>query len=560
MKRSLQGSLNDSLRESRLPPRAKVVGGKGKDSNTRQLATLKELGLLKDVPDATKDAPVTKEKKQGRHIYIVKQNGKNNKDIYIVTNNGKGKELTPVADGPERKSSIGRSSSVGRSSRMERKSSGRSSSARRSSSAGRSSSMERKSSVRSSSMERKSSGRSSSTSSAERKAGSARNSSAERRSGSRRSSSAERKSGSSSADRKTKEKERAKAREMRRMRRKMNEEAGVKESEKDSDTDSDAEQGDEKSSERTNESEKFTETNTNQESEKTSPSEEDAEEEIEEEERDLELEIMEIEDEKNKTLSLVIEVEEEYEEEEEEVEEEVEEEEEEEEEEDEFVEIDQAALSSIASTARRGPQRPKLTFFIKPRKGMTATLANRIREHEKENEVRGFPRGRELEIKCLIEGAYGVNHPLHLYETAVFIGGGVGITTILPYLTDYMERSREGRTLTRRFVFLWTAKEEELVENLVAKKFPKGCLTRADISMQLYVTKSKDGQKKLPGVKYRRPNIPDILAAEQRRLVGRMAVMSCGPSVLVDIVRDSVVGCLAADAERKHIEYFEESY
>ncbi|RPB16452.1 hypothetical protein P167DRAFT_517255 [Morchella conica CCBAS932] len=205
--------------------------------------------------------------------------------------------------------------------------------------------------------------------------------------------------------------------------------------------------------------------------------------------------------------------------------------------------------------------RPKLTFFIKPRKGMTATLAERIREHERQNEIQGFARGRELEIKCLIEGAYGVNHPLHLYETVVLIAGGVGITTILPYLCDYMERARgsERRTMTQRLVFLWTAKEEELVENLVAKRFPRGCLTRRDISMQLYVTKTKQGQKEfLPGVKYKRPDIGEILRAEQARLVGKMSILSCGPSVLVDIVRTAVVDCL--DKDRKHIEYFEESY
>ncbi|KAI5845064.1 ferric reductase like transmembrane component-domain-containing protein, partial [Morchella snyderi] len=169
--------------------------------------------------------------------------------------------------------------------------------------------------------------------------------------------------------------------------------------------------------------------------------------------------------------------------------------------------------------------------------------------------------GRELEIKCLIEGAYGVNHPLHLYETVVLIAGGVGITTILPYLCDYMERARgsERTTMTQRLVFLWTAKEEELVENLVSKRFPRGCLTRRDISMQLYVTKMKQGQNKLlPGVKYMRPDIGEILRAEQARLVGKMSILSCGPSVLVDIVRTAVVDCL--DKDRKHIEYFEESY
>lgn len=77
--------------------------------------------------------------------------------------------------------------------------------------------------------------------------------------------------------------------------------------------------------------------------------------------------------------------------------------------------------------------------------------------------------------------------------------------------------------------------------------------------MQLYVTKTKQGQNRfLPGVKYMRPDIGEILRAEQARLVGKMSILSCGPSVLVDIVRTAVVDCL--DKDRKHIEYFEESY
>ncbi|PWW72554.1 hypothetical protein C7212DRAFT_286213 [Tuber magnatum] len=211
----------------------------------------------------------------------------------------------------------------------------------------------------------------------------------------------------------------------------------------------------------------------------------------------------------------------------------------------------------------RGPPRPKLTFLIKPRKGMTATLAGMIRENDEAQRRRGITRIKELEIKCLIEGAYGINRPMHLFETAVVIAGGVGVTTILPYLADFVDRSRgvgpDNRTLTRRFVFVWTAREEELVENVVVKRFPKGVLNREDVSLQLYVTRKKaEGEKKLPGVRYRRPNIPEILAAEKRRLVGRMAVLSCGPSVLVDITRNAVVECLTQ--ERKHVQYFEESY
>ena len=239
------------------------------------------------------------------------------------------------------------------------------------------------------------------------------------------------------------------------------------------------------------------------------------------------------------------------------------------------LEEEQGDLSQILLTTRtsgsvnrppghgRGPPRPKLTFLIKPRKGMTATLAGMIRENDEAQVRRGVTRIKELEIKCLIEGAYGINRPMHLFETAVVIAGGVGVTTILPYLADFNNRSRgagpENRTLTRRFVFVWTAREEELVENVVVKRFPKAVLNREDVSLQLYVTKKKaEGEKKLPGVRYRRPNIPEILAAERKRLVGRMAVLSCGPSVLVDITRNAVVECLTQ--ERKHVQYFEESY
>ena len=220
-----------------------------------------------------------------------------------------------------------------------------------------------------------------------------------------------------------------------------------------------------------------------------------------------------------------------------------------------------ASTSGSLNRNRRGPPRPRLTFLIKPRKGMTATLAGMIRDHDEQQRREGRPRIKELEIKCLIEGAYGINRPLHLFETAIVIAGGVGVTTILPYLADYVERTRgpERRTLTRRFVFVWTAREEELVENVVVKRFPNGILKRRDISLQLYVTRKKpEGAKKMPGVRYRRPKIEDIIETERKNLVGRMAVLSCGPSILVDITRNAVVESLGK--ERKHVQYFEESY
>ncbi|KAL7270813.1 hypothetical protein RUND412_006463 [Rhizina undulata] len=215
------------------------------------------------------------------------------------------------------------------------------------------------------------------------------------------------------------------------------------------------------------------------------------------------------------------------------------------------------ATKAVVGSSRKGPARPKLTFLIRPRKGMTATLQKWLQQHETMED--GSGQKRQLEINCLIEGPYGQNRPVHLYETVVLVAGGIGVSMTLAYLDDYIARKREGQTLTRRVVFLWSVKEAEVMERFMRKKLPKTG-GRDDIVMKLYVSIPEPKvSNKLPGVKYKRPKLLDTLNGEKRKLVGKMAVLACGPPGMVDATREAVVDGLYQE-ENKVVDYFEECY
>ena len=121
--------------------------------------------------------------------------------------------------------------------------------------------------------------------------------------------------------------------------------------------------------------------------------------------------------------------------------------------------------------------RAKITFLVRPHKGITQTIWNRIAEKSKKST--GFDKfgnrivdladlkGINLNITCLIEGPYGHQHSLHTYDTVVMIGGGIGVSTTLAYLYDHMARAEKRETFTRRFVFVWSCREDMLMNRLI---------------------------------------------------------------------------------------------
>ncbi|KAF8423060.1 ferric reductase like transmembrane component-domain-containing protein, partial [Tirmania nivea] len=222
-------------------------------------------------------------------------------------------------------------------------------------------------------------------------------------------------------------------------------------------------------------------------------------------------------------------------------------------------------------TAEWATGRAKITFLVRPHKGITQTVWNRIAGLSKKD------LGKDS-IPCLIEGPYGHEHSLHTYDTVLVIAGGIGVSTTLAYLYNHMARVEKGETFTRRFVFVWSCREDMLMDrliwdaDLINKTQDTSTLYGTQIEMMLYFTGTAT---KKPDVKFDctnstrpplpltigRPNIMEIIENENMRLTGKMAVLVCGPDKMVDGTREAVVKYVGKDAaEGARIQYFEEAF
>ena len=148
--------------------------------------------------------------------------------------------------------------------------------------------------------------------------------------------------------------------------------------------------------------------------------------------------------------------------------------------------------------------RAKITFLVRPHRGITQTIWNKIVARSGKdlgydtfgNRIidKADVKGLNLSIPCLIEGPYGHQRSLHTYDTVVVIAGGIGVSTTLAYLYNHMSRVEKGETFTRRFVFVWSCREDMLMDRLIwdadlmNKTQDTSHLFGTQIEMMLYFT------------------------------------------------------------------------
>ena len=184
----------------------------------------------------------------------------------------------------------------------------------------------------------------------------------------------------------------------------------------------------------------------------------------------------------------------------------------------------------VRLAAKWATGRAKITFLVRPHKGITQTVWNRIadlsgRDLGKDrfgNRIidPADVRGLSLSIPCLIEGPYGHEHSLHTYDTVLVIAGGIGVSTTLAYLYNHMARVEKGETFTRRFVFVWSCREDMLMDRLIwdadlmNKTQDTSALYGTQIEMMLYFTGT--ATKKLD-VKFVEPRVEEVLQEKTSR-------------------------------------------
>lgn len=228
---------------------------------------------------------------------------------------------------------------------------------------------------------------------------------------------------------------------------------------------------------------------------------------------------------------------------------------------------------------KHGPR--KLTFLIKPRGGLTASLGNLIKR-----------RNKHAKINVLVEGPYGNCHPLSTYKTVVLIAGGIGVSASIPHIKDYcLRRSKRDRSLaTKKIIIFWSCPDYTLMAQVwkrellpFVQNLKKNGMDPC-IEFLFYVTNYSEeigrgsggsGRKQamlayedeMSGVDVRfcRGSVRDLIRCEinkeDREPSGNkraLAFMVCGPAGMVDDAREIVAEGVAKGVEG--VGYFEESF
>ncbi|TPX13416.1 uncharacterized protein E0L32_006146 [Thyridium curvatum] len=246
-----------------------------------------------------------------------------------------------------------------------------------------------------------------------------------------------------------------------------------------------------------------------------------------------------------------------------------------------------------------------LCFWIRPRDGWTRSLKKRCLRS-------GEP---SISTTILLEGPYGKQEPLWVYDEVLLIAGGSGISAIVSYLLDHARRATamtedaggraQERLRTRRITLVWANRSANYMQQVAANELTE-VLAREDVNVQFHYTTVSDSgsdspigcdnppkatdetekeddpreRKGLEGdtekqtvpnnqhindpeitMKPGRPDLHFIMnqAAARAHDGGiRLAIMACGPAKMVDETREISYRCM-----REHggaVQYFEEAF
>jgi predicted ferric reductase len=198
---------------------------------------------------------------------------------------------------------------------------------------------------------------------------------------------------------------------------------------------------------------------------------------------------------------------------------------------------------------------PSITFLIRPSSGATFQLYNYV--HSVSSSSQSSQAGGPVPVDALIEGPYGQAHPVHKSNLIVCIAGGVGITAILGYVSAFVEAQRMAGeetaqgSMAERMVVAWSAKELGLID-AVRGMIPIDAEARG---LELMFACTGRGPREDEN---RRIDIGQVIQAETQGLRKRkLAVVSCGPGGMADVVRMEVVKSLR---QGYNVELFEEAF
>ena len=210
-------------------------------------------------------------------------------------------------------------------------------------------------------------------------------------------------------------------------------------------------------------------------------------------------------------------------------------------------EIDSSSSSQHTQDSRQPHQ---LVCLMRARKGMTASLLSKLQRSG----------ASSLPVSILTEGLYGGHNatlsPLKTADTIICIAGGIGITSCMSFLQQYVNESQSAESTSKalmscanNFVLAWSAREESLIRHVSASLLPDASLgfPSKTIEYRFWCTGENGSQDKgleqASGLQRGRMNVGEVVrsVAEKGR---RVVVVACAPGGMSDEVRAAVVGCL----------------
>ncbi|KAG9698940.1 hypothetical protein KCU95_g1801, partial [Aureobasidium melanogenum] len=211
------------------------------------------------------------------------------------------------------------------------------------------------------------------------------------------------------------------------------------------------------------------------------------------------------------------------------------------------VEIDDSSDSQHTHDLNCSDQ---VVCLMRARKGMTASLLQKLRRSE----------ASSLPISILTEGLYGGHRatllPLETANTILCVAGGIGITSCMSFLQQYVDESRSSNSASKplmsyatRFVLAWSAREEALIQHVSTSLLPEPAAQSQNkhLEYQFWCTGEQSSQDKgleqNINLRIGRMHVEEVVRSVAER-GKRVVVVVCAPGAMSDEVREAVVGCL----------------
>ncbi|KAF8589885.1 hypothetical protein K439DRAFT_1651457 [Ramaria rubella] len=217
--------------------------------------------------------------------------------------------------------------------------------------------------------------------------------------------------------------------------------------------------------------------------------------------------------------------------------------------------------SAVTGEKKSSLESNELVFYVKVRRGFTKRLQEVIKRE-------GDQKGK-VSLSTYIDGPYGSPLDVNAYDSVILIGGGSGISYIIPLLQDIVRKAGQGWSACRSVLFVWVTPHREnflWISDIIrdalatAPQFLElrfelyatqdSATSRADSSTQnemtdfkvpTYLTPEKAGydleHEDRVSIKTQRPVMHEVLHRELDGFQGSVSVNVAGPPGLGEDVR-----------------------